>query len=180
MKIAEAIQQSNHSSHTVNEMCEIAAISKGTFYHYFGSKEELLSEVLYTIPIDELFSILEKDIKKCGSFMEAILLYTKTYSEHVLSSGQEMCRTVLHEMLSPENLRFHSYERRTVKILYDIINSWQEKGKVTDKLSAKQICDMFIVAIRGYILNWYTSADKYDLTEAMTDHAKVFASSLLV
>jgi AcrR family transcriptional regulator len=180
IKISGAIQQANHSKLTVDEMCKAASIAKGTFYHYFISKEDLLSEALYATPIDDLFSIVEMDIKKSGSFMDAILSYTKTYSEHILSSGNEMCRAVLLEMLSPENSRYHSYERQTVKILYDIVKNSRDRGEVTDKLSAKQICDMFIVTIRGYLLNWYTSNEKYDLSEAMTAYVKVFASSLLV
>lgn len=179
-RISKEIQQSNHSKLTVDEMCEAASIAKGTFYHYFVSKEDLLSEVLYSIPIDDLFLIVEKNIKKSDSFTDAILIYTTTYSEHILASGHDMCHTVLLEMLSSENSRFQTYERQTVKILYDLVLGWQKKGKITDKLSAKMICNMFIFTIRGYLLNWYTAADKYDLTEAMTDHVKILASSLLV
>jgi AcrR family transcriptional regulator len=178
--ISSAIKQSNHSKLTVDEMCNAADIAKGTFYHYFSSKEDLLSEVLYTTPIDDLFSIVEKDIVESSGFIEAILSYTRTYSEHILSSGLDVCHTVLQEMVSPENSRFRSYERHTVKLLYDTIKYWQDKGAVTKKLSTKQLCDMFIVAIRGYLLNWYTASEKYDLTEAMTSHAQIFASSMLV
>lgn len=178
--ISSAIQQSSQVKLTVDEMCEAAGIAKGTFYHYFSSKEDLLSEALYAIPIDDLFSIIEKDIKKCNSFIDAVTLYTKSYSEHILSSGFEICRAVLMEMLDPENTRFRSYDRITVRLLYDIITTWQGNGAVTKEHSAKQICDMFMVAIRGYLLNWYASGGRYDLSDAMVSHTKLFASSFMI
>ena len=178
--INTAIKQSSKVKLTVDEMCEAAGIAKGTFYHYFSSKEDLLSEALYAVPIDDLFSIIEKDIKKCSSFIDAVTLYTKSYSEHILLSGFEMCHTVLLEMLDPENSRFRNYGRSTVRLLYDTIKSWQDKGEVTKELSAKHLCDMFMVAIRGYLLSWYTSGGIYDLTEDMTSHLRIFASGILI
>jgi AcrR family transcriptional regulator len=180
LSVSKAMRQSKKYRITVDNVCKTAGIAKGTFYHYFCSKEDLLSQIMYTMPIDDLFPFFEKDIYKSASFIDAIILFTQNYAEHIMSNGLEMSHAVLLEMLSAENSRFLSYERKTIRILYNIIETWQLQGSLTKEYSVKQICDMFIVIIRGYLLNWYVCGGKYNLAEVMTLQARLFASSLLI
>lgn len=160
---------------TVDDICNATGIAKGTFYHYFSSKDSLLDQILY--PIDDFFSSFEDELLETTGFIEAIAQFAENYATYVTTSGTEMCRTVILAMMSSGNSRFVSHERGVINTLYGIISLWQKKGEVTSEVSAKQICEMFVVVLRGYILNWYVSSGEYDLIEAMTTHLRLFAST---
>lgn len=160
---------------TVDDICNATGIAKGTFYHYFSSKDSLLDQILY--PIDDFFSNFEDELLETTGFIEAITQFVENYATYVTTSGMEMCRTVILAMMSSRNSSFVSHERGVIHTLYNIIDFWQKRGKVTAEFSAKQICEMFVVVLRGYILNWYVSSGEYDLIETMTTHLQLFASS---
>ena len=64
---------------TVDDICRANGISKGTFYHYFTSKEQLLDE-LSCYPIDDFFESQAEYFMSCSSFVDAIEQYAKTYA----------------------------------------------------------------------------------------------------
>lgn len=43
-------------STTINEIVEAAQVAKGTFYHYFSSKNEILRRLADAIPINSLLA----------------------------------------------------------------------------------------------------------------------------
>lgn len=163
---------------TVDDICNATGIAKGTFYHYFSSKDSLLDQILY--PIDDFFSSFENELLETPGFVDAITQFAENYATYITTSGTEMCRTVILAMISSGNSRFVSHERGVINILYKIISLWQKRGKITAELSIPQICEMFVVVLRGYILNWYISAGEYDLVDAMTTHLRLFASTFCI
>jgi AcrR family transcriptional regulator len=175
MAVREIMQKTNFNNITVDDICNATGIAKGTFYHYFSSKDSLLNEITY--PIDDFFSNFEDELTKELDFNEAINQYAENYATYVTTSGVEMCNTVILAMINTSNKRFISHDRTAINLLYRIISNGQERGEVTTEFSAKQICDMFVVVLRGYILNWYACGGNYDLVEAITTHLRLFASA---
>jgi AcrR family transcriptional regulator len=177
MAVREFIMNSNFDSITVDDICNATGIAKGTFYHYFNDKDSLMDQVLY--PIDDFFDSLESELIKCDSFVEAIRQYAECYSTYVSASGLKMCRNVILAMMNTNNTTYVSRDRKVINILYEIIEYWQNKGEVTKEYSAEKICDIFVVVLRGYLLNWYSCNGSYDLTEAITLHTRITALGFL-
>jgi len=175
LAVRDIMTETDFNKITVDDICNATGIAKGTFYHYFSSKDSLLDQILY--PIDDFFSSFESELLDSSGFVESITQYAESYATYVTTSGVEMCHTVILAMISSANSRFVSYERGIINTLYRIICLWQEKGEVTKEYSAQQICEMFVVVLRGYILNWYICGGNYDLIETMTTHLRLFASS---
>lgn len=171
------INNPNYDDITVDEICNATGIAKGTFYHYFTGKDNLMDQIMY--PIDDFFNTIEGDLLKCGSFLEAIKQYSESYGTYIATSGIKMCKTVILAMLSSNNSKYVSRERDIVNILYKIIEHWQNEGEVTEEYTAQKICDMFVVVLRGYILNWYTNEGSYNLSEAIVLHTHIMAKSFL-
>lgn len=175
LAVRDIMLETDFNKITVDDICNATGIAKGTFYHYFSSKDSLLDQVLY--PIDDFFSSFENELMESTGFVEAITQYADSYATYVTTSGMEMCHTVILAMINSANTSFVSHDRGIISILYKIICFWQEKGEVTSGISAEQICDMFVVVLRGYILNWYVNGGRYDLIDTMTTHLRLFASA---
>jgi len=178
LAVRDIMAKTDFNKITVDDICNATGIAKGTFYHYFSSKDSLLDQILY--PIDDFFSNFENELLEIPGFVEAITQFTENYATYVTTSGTEMCHTVILAMISSGNSRFTSSERGVINILYRIIDFWQEKGKITAEYTAKQICNMFVVVLRGYILNWQICGGNYDLVETMTTHMRLFASTFCI
>lgn len=177
LAVREIMKNSDFENITVDNICSATGIAKGTFYHYFSGKESLLNQTSY--PIDSYFANMEPDILTCGSFSESISRFAAHYAAYVNESGLKMSRTVMLAMMNPKNPNYVSETRGLNSILSKIIEYWQLSGEIAKAYSVKQICEMFVVIFRGYILNWYCSNGNYDLSAAMTSHVRLFASSLL-
>lgn len=177
MAVREFIMNSDFDSITVDDICNATGIAKGTFYHYFCDKESLLNQVLY--PIDDFFASLEIDLLQCDSFIDAIRLYADSYSTYITTSGLIMCRNVILTMISSNNQKYLSRARKLINILHEIVEYWQNKGEVTKEYSAEKISDMFIIALRGYLLNWYACSGSYDFAQAVILHTRLLAQGFL-
>lgn len=175
--VREFMKDHDFDSITVDDICNATGIAKGTFYHYFEGKGSLLSQVLY--PIDDYFASLEDELLKCDSFVGAICEYVGFYATYIAESGLKMSRTVILSMISNKNTLYISKRRGLVRTLLDIIQYWKEKGEVPAELSSERICHMFIVLIRGYLLDWYSCGGSYDIEEELVEHARLFALSIV-
>ena len=178
LAVREIMKKTEFDKITVDDICNATGIAKGTFYHYFSSKDSLLDQIIY--PIDDFFSNFEEELLEIPGFIEAITQFAENYATYVTTSGMEMCRTVILAMMISGNSRFVSHERGVINILYKIISHWQQKGEITSEFSAKEICEMFVVVLRGYILNWYVSGGEYDLVDTMITHLRLFASTFCI
>lgn len=70
---------------TVDEIMEKANLSKGTFYTYFRSKEELIKEVaINSAPVNVLDRVLEKDYESVDRMlMDLALSYISKYNDPI-------------------------------------------------------------------------------------------------
>ena len=75
----ELIWSSSFESVSVSDICKKAKINKGSFYHFFESKEVLAAEAMkyysnQTLPIiEEVFSQKKKPIKRLMDYCDAVL-----------------------------------------------------------------------------------------------------------
>ena len=60
---------------TVDEIVELSGTSKGSFYHYFESKDSLVGSLAYLF--DEKYQELEKEIEYRQSALDTMLYLTK-------------------------------------------------------------------------------------------------------
>lgn len=80
---------------TIAEITELSGISKGNFYTYFSSKEELLKEIVDNV-IESIKSMLKNSIKEKDNPIEAIeeffiinISLIKTYTQSIIISLRE-------------------------------------------------------------------------------------------
>ncbi len=80
---------------SIAEITELSGISKGNFYTYFSSKEELLKEIVNTV-IDSIKNELENNIKEKDNPVEALeeffrtnLSLARTYTPSIIISLRE-------------------------------------------------------------------------------------------
>lgn len=97
--------QKGYDQTSVNAIITAAGIAKGTFYHYFKSKEELLDKMVerFTMKMQKVADdILERNDLNA---LEKMNLYLNTI-RHAKTQNKDLMITLLKVMFKPENLVF--------------------------------------------------------------------------
>ncbi|MEG1895647.1 MAG: helix-turn-helix domain-containing protein [Oscillospiraceae bacterium] len=161
----ELFNQKGYEETTVDEIIERTQTSKGTFYHYFNSKEDLLSLLSYMFDerYDELSVKLDADMnsfdklmmlsRECFSTIEndySLDLVARMYSAHLFSKNQKH--------LLDRNRTYY-------KLLKNIITEGQQRGQIREDMSPAEIIKMYTVAERALLYDWCVCNGEYSLRE---------------
>lgn len=139
---------------TIDEIVEVSGTSKGSFYHYFESKDSLLGSLSYLF--DEKYEELEEKIDPEENSFDVLIwlnqelfdmidnkidqsLVSKLYSTQLVMKGE---KTLL------DNNRLY------YRLLKQIVIKGQEKGELTDSMTANEIVRMYAMCERALICEW--------------------------
>lgn len=171
--VTEVLRTAHVDSLTVDDICNAAGIAKGTFYHYFTSKEQLWNVISY--PIDDFFHSLHEELLSYDDFEEAIAQYAKNYAIYVTTSGISTCRTVIQSIISSNNSSFVDSTRTVNHILVEIIQKGFREKQIDQRYSVEEIAEMLLLTCRGYILDCCGANGTADLEERMATHLRLLA-----
>ena len=150
----ELFYKNGYDDTTVDDIVELSGTSKGSFYHYFESKDALLDSLAYLfddkyeeltdrIPADmhsfdallflnrELFDLIDNRIDQN--------LIAKLYSTQLTKKGEK-------SLLDNDRLYY--------KLLRRIVSEGQQKGELTDELTVNEIVRLYAMCERAMIAEW--------------------------
>jgi len=148
---------------TIDEIIELSETSKGSFYHYFEGKDDLLSSLSYLfdekymeialnmdmerntfdILLDlnqELFSMIENTV--------SVELLARLYSTQVITHGER-------------NLLDH--DRYYYRLLRQIMNTGKQRGELTEEMTVSEAVKMYALCERALIYDWCICNGEYSL-----------------
>lgn len=162
--------QKSYKEVTMKEIVEKTGLSKGAFYHYFNSKEDLFREI-----VNMFFSLGAMDFT---SFPKNTL---KGFYEHYLSYKGASFKQLEHFMNSengtnsnfnlmlllfdalqrfPEYLAIEKtqYEKE-VKVWEEVIETARQRGEITSEAAKRQLADLFLYCTDGVFVRLANGAD---------------------
>jgi hypothetical protein len=163
---------------TVDEIVAAANSSKGSFYHYFSSKDDLLSEEPTNYDPD-----YDQWLAECDPNMHSV--------DKLIYLGRMICRTielnvsrrkitlVYSSQLTTKGERYMVADsQRRWAIFNTIILKGQERGEISNEIVCTELSQMLDVILRGLVYNWCLLNGTYSL-EAMCDKMlHIFLDSL--
>ncbi len=150
---------------TVDEIVRLSGTSKGSFYHYFESKDSLIGSLAYLF--DEKYAELEQKLD-----------YDKNTVDNMIRLTRELCMMIENnidiELLS--RLYAQQLSKRGEKELLDrsrlyyrllkkLVQLGQERGEITRQKSAVEIVRLYAIAERALLYDWCLHGGEYSLTE---------------
>lgn len=148
---------------TVNDIVEKMGVAKGTFYHYFDSKEHLVEEVLMTeinALADEIKKVAsDKNIDYCDRMKKIMQLVDINYNKFDITSVKNL-----------ENKNY--YERYLMRVISRRINLFEEffkEGKRLGLINIKHTKEVTLLVLLGVInFNKMTPVEDRDAITAST------------
>lgn len=158
-------EEKGYENTTVDEIIEETQTSKGTFYHYFKSKDDLLS--LFSYIFDERYEELSRKLDvDMNSFDKLMVLCDECFSTIENDYSIDLVARMYSSHLFAKNSK-HLLDKNRIyyKLLRNVITEGQQRGHIRDDLSPAEIIKAYTIAERGLIYDWCVCSGEYSLRD---------------
>ena len=171
--------QYGYDNTTIDDIVDAAQTSKGSFYHYFESKDALLSSLSYLFDekYKELEAQMDPDMSPVDKLLmmnqEVFLMIENTVSVSLLSqlfSSQLVTKGERH-LLDPD--------RTYYKLLRQIAMDGKDKGLFLDELTVTDITKAYAVYERAIMYDWCISSGNYSICQYSKTMLPLFLRGML-
>ena len=171
--------QYGYDNTTIDDIVDAAQTSKGSFYHYFESKDALLSSLSYLFDekYKELEAQMDPDMNPVDKLLmmnqEVFLMIENTVSVSLLSqlfSSQLVTKGERH-LLDPD--------RTYYKLLRQIAVDGKDRGLFLDELTVTDITKAYAVYERAIMYDWCISSGNYSICQYSKTMLPLFLRGML-
>ncbi len=159
---------------SVNQICEAAGISIGTFYHYFQKKSDILAGLLLLADEDLAQNVLET--LRPGQERENLMKVALGFSAYVQRAGME--RTALSTSVTLSDVGLDGEKRLMNRTVEEIFARGQADGSFTEAYSSEELASFSLVVMRGVVADWARRGNPYDLSRRMEDVVGLFLAGV--
>lgn len=148
-KAIELFLDKGYDKTSVNSIVEELKIAKGTFYHYFKSKEEILYEIIDE-SVEEYSERIKKDLNVlsgAGNKMQFILkklLLPSDLSDQLIVSIEDDENAMMHQILEKK------FYKKFHPILVEIIKEGTKEG-IFDITYPVEITEILLMGVRSFM-----------------------------
>lgn len=155
--------EQGYDNTTVEEIIEESQTSKGSFYHYFGGKDALLSSLSYLF--DEKYEELMKAINpNMNAFDKLVYLNSELFGMIENGISIELLARLFSTQLTTKGEKHLLDRNRTYyKVIREIIFDGQQKGQITSEFSVNEIVKAYALLERALMYDWCICAGEYSL-----------------
>ena len=163
---------------TIDDIVTASNTSKGSFYHYFSSKDDLLASLSYLFDdkYAELQETIDPDLGPLQKLIymnrELFLMIENTVPVTMLSqlfSSQLLTKGERH-LLDPDRIYY--------RLLREVTLEGQEQGLFREDLSINDIMKAYAVFERGMMYDWCLSSGNYPLCQYSQQILPLFLKGL--
>ena len=163
---------------TVDEIVELSATSKGSFYHYFESKDSLIGSLAYLF--DEKYRELEPLVEKRQSSLDAMLYLTKELCLMIENNIDLdlLSRLYAQQLTKKGKKELLDQNRDYYRLLKKIVKKGQDSGEITNNKSVSEIVRLYAIAERALLYDWCLHGGEYSLSEFSQTMMPMFLENL--
>ncbi len=163
---------------TVDDIAQAVGCSVGNIYHYFKSKEELSLQVVATVDVKyvKLDAMYDADLVHTGKeklldFVEKVLM--------ICVEDEFIYKGIIHGIKYPEQgvLKYRE-DRIFFKVIKKLLCVCQEEGSIRKEYAIEEVMGIFVVLIRGTLIEWRINEGSFDLQARGRQHALLLFKGL--
>lgn len=163
---------------TVDEIVELSGTSKGSFYHYFESKDSLVGSLAYLF--DEKYQELEAVVEYRKSALDAMLYLTTELCQMIENNIDIdlLSRLYAQQLTKRGKKELLDQNRDYYRLLKKIVQKGQESGEITREKSSAEIVRMYAITERALLYDWCLHGGEYSLTEYCRTYMPIFLNHI--
>ncbi len=150
---------------TVDEIISESGTSKGSFYHYFSSKDSLLSTLSYMF--DEKYRELEPNLLDSQTCLEKLLYLNKELFKMIEDKIDiNLLAGLLSTQLVTKGERnLLDNNRYYYKLIRKIVEEGRAKDEIKADISTGEIVKLYAMCERALMYDWCMRGGEYSLVK---------------
>ena len=150
---------------TVEEIIEESGTSRGSFYHYFQGKDELLS-TLADVFDQKYQSLMETIDPEMDRFDQLMYLNRELFTMMENSTPLDLvARLYSSQLVTRGDKSLMDHNRTYYKLLRQIVLQGQERGELRGDVTVNEMVRAYALCERALIYDWCLSGGDYSLTQ---------------
>lgn len=150
----ELFYRNGYDDTTVDDIVELSGTSKGSFYHYFESKDALLNSLAYLF--DDKYEELTDRIPDAMHSFDALLFLNRELFDLI---DNKIDQNLIGKLYSTQLMKkgeksLLDNDRYYYKLLRRIVTRGQEKGELTTQMTVNEIVRLYAMCERALIIEW--------------------------
>lgn len=170
--------ENGYDDTTIEEIIFESGTSKGSFYHYFDSKDALLGSLAYLF--DEKYEELDQQIQPEQSTIETLLWLNQELFRMVENTiDLELIKKLYStQLVTRSEKQLLDHNRVYYKLLRKLAIAGQASGELTQTMSVNEIVRYYAFCERALIYDWCLVGGEYALTERAAQLMPFFLKKL--
>ena len=175
----ELFREKGYDNVSVNEIVRKAGTAKGTFYNYFDSKADIITEMLGQY--DDYYDKVAAQLDPSWSVerrLRAMIQAACRFTLEVI--GLDLIRALYIQEISGSGQRVDDLnEKRTLfHVLLQLLEEGQRTGECSSILPAPKLAILILRGIRSAFFEWCCQEGAMNLTEETMSFWNVFSKGL--
>jgi AcrR family transcriptional regulator len=150
---------------TIDDICNKAGVSRGTFYSHFKSKDAIVLEQF--LNLDAYYNETVAEAMKSKRTAEGKLLaFTRGVVSYLIKMGVTGVKVAYQSQIGAErgeSSQVASEERSLYTLIKSAVVLGQKKGEIRNDMTADEITRTVIRTERGVIFDWCLTNGGFDL-----------------
>ncbi|MGN1378355.1 MAG: TetR/AcrR family transcriptional regulator [Dorea sp.] len=172
--------EKGYNGTTVDDIIELSGTSKGSFYYYFSTKDELLNTL--SMILDDYYEELEQELDpQMNSFAKLLYLNDKAHSMMEEKISIDLITSLYStQLVAQGNRHLLDQNRNYYKLITKVVEEGQKRGQIRSDVSVSEITKYYAMCERALVTDWCLNKGEYSLGEysrecmpMMMEHFKV-------
>lgn len=172
--------EKGYNGTTVDDIIALSDTSKGSFYYYFSTKDELLDTL--SLILDDYYEELETEMDpKMNSFHKLLYLNYKVHTMMEEKISRDLLASLYStQLVSERQSHLLDQNRNYYKLITKIVDEGQKRGQIRADISVIEVTRYYALCERALVSDWCLNKGKYSLGEYskecmpyMMEHFKV-------
>lgn len=170
----ELFYEQGYDDTTIDDIVERSETSKGSFYHYFASKDALLSTLSELF--DNKYEELKPSIDPNAGCLDTLLYLNRELFMMIENSVpiNLLTRLFSSQLVTTGERHLLDQSRGYYRLLRKLIISGQNRGEIRRDLSVNEIVKAYAVCERGIMYDWCICNGNYSLYQYSSTVLPIF------
>ena len=157
--------EKGYNGTTVDDIIDLSGTSKGSFYYYFNTKDELLNTL--SMILDDNYEILkEKMDPDMNSYDKLLYLNYEAHSMMEEKISIDLLASLYSTQLVAQGERHLLDQNRSYyKLVTKIVDEGQKKGQIRSDMPISEITQYYAMCERALVSDWCLNKGVYSLGE---------------
>lgn len=161
-------KEKGFSKVSIDEICDECGVTKGSFYHHYKSKNDLLINYYNTLIKKDTYAIMNEIITIDSAYEQlwkAIELY---FIERILEIGPNLFKNVIITDILEGNEVIHLYIdsngrlKEYLDLLIKLIVKGQHNGEIRNSFDSEELLSSYFAGVLGIFVKWSSLGGTFD------------------